>query len=141
MTIDKIYIDMDGVLADFDRGLIELCNVNPIDQSTKTEDEDATMWDKVRTVEHFYDKLPLISGASEAIFNLYKRYGDKCEILTGVPKEKRNIPEAGDDKIHWVHRLINPQIKVNICYKEDKQKFCTGKGSLFPFPCIMNNYV
>ena len=49
MNIKKIYFDMDGVLADFDRGVRELCNMEPLPQS---EDfpvgYDDELWRKVR---------------------------------------------------------------------------------------------
>ena len=39
MNIKKIYFDMDGVLADFDRGVIKLCGIEPMDQLTRSEEE------------------------------------------------------------------------------------------------------
>ena len=34
MIIDKIYFDIDGVLADFDKGVRPLCGMTPLPQST-----------------------------------------------------------------------------------------------------------
>ena len=50
----KIYFDMDGVLADFDRGIEELCGIKKVDQENTNEEKDTVMWDAVRKVEHFY---------------------------------------------------------------------------------------
>ena len=130
MAVEKIYFDMDGVLADFVRGVREICGMEPPDQNAKHHDKakDDEMWEKIRESDHFYNNLELMPGAKEMFDAVYGKYGDRCEILTGVPKEKRNIPEAGDDKIIWVHRLFNRDIKVNIVYREDKSQYCTGKG-------------
>ena len=48
MIIEKIYFDMDGVLADFDRGLVEICGITPENQMTKSDAYDDMMWGKVR---------------------------------------------------------------------------------------------
>ena len=131
MDIKKIYFDMDGVLADFDRGVRELCNMDPLPQS---EDQpvgyDDELWSKVREAGHFYDKLEIIPGSKELFDYVYNKYGDKCEILTGVPKPRRDITTAGDDKISWVRRLLSKNIKVNIVWREDKPDYCTGKDCI-----------
>ena len=131
MDIKKIYFDMDGVLADFDRGVKELCNMDPLPQS---EDQpvgyDDELWSKVREAGHFYDKLEIIPGSKELFDYVYNKYGDKCEILTGVPKPRRGITTAGDDKISWVRRLLSKNIKVNIVWREDKPDYCTGKDCI-----------
>ena len=36
MTAEKIYFDMDGVLADFDRGVRELCGMEAFDQGGRS---------------------------------------------------------------------------------------------------------
>lgn len=126
MEIKKIYFDMDGVLADFDLGIDELTYAHRIDQKTATKEENDAIWDAVRPVEHFYDKLKIMPGAKEMFDAIYEEFGDRCEILTGVPKPKRNIKFCCEDKVNWTHRLLNPDIVVNTVYRAQKKDFCTG---------------
>ena len=44
MKISKIYFDMDGVLADFERGLRDICGMEMPDQAKATQEEDDKMW-------------------------------------------------------------------------------------------------
>lgn len=129
MEIKKIYFDMDGVLADFDRGVIELCGLEPISQGISGPREEL-MWGRIRDVGHFYDKLEIMPQAKDMFDKLYGKYGDICEILTGIPQPKRGIVGAGKDKIKWVRRLISKDIKVNIVLRENKPQFCTGKDCI-----------
>jgi len=129
--IERIYFDMDGVLADFDSGVTNLCGLRPLAQGEhRSKEEDDLMWEKIREVGHFYDRLDPMPGAVELFNEIYDKYGDKCEILTGIPKPKRGILTAGDDKIAWAHRILSPTLKVNIVYREEKKNYCTGKGSI-----------
>ena len=44
--IKKIYFDMDGVLADFDRGVTRLCGLKPLIQGDLRSNEDYDlMWE------------------------------------------------------------------------------------------------
>ena len=130
MQVEKIYFDMDGVLADFERGVKEICKVTPPSQNAKHHKpgEDDVMWEKIRDNEHFYDLLELMPGAKEMFDVVYIRYGDRCEILTGIPKPKRGIVNAADDKKKWVYRLLSEDVVVNIVYREEKQNYCHGEG-------------
>ena len=129
--IEKIYFDMDGVLADFDGGVTMLCGLKPLVQGEhRSKEEDDLMWEKIREVGHFCDKLEPMPGAVDLFNEIYGKYGDKCEILTGIPKPKRGIITAGEDKIAWAHRILLPTLKVNIVYREEKKNFCTGKDSI-----------
>ncbi len=132
MEAEKIYFDMDGVLADFERGVQEICGLNPPSQNGKhrSPGEDDEMWARIRLDEHFYDHLELMPGAKEMFDAVYGKYGDRCEILTGIPKPKRGMVFAGEDKIKWVHRLLSEDINVNIVFREEKPQFCTGKNCI-----------
>ena len=86
MKVKKIYFDMDGVLADFERGVREICCLEPIPQDAKNNDSQAEveMWEAIRKAGNFYDRLELMPGAKEMFDAVYGKYGDKCEILTGI---------------------------------------------------------
>ena len=130
MQIEKIYFDMDGVLADFDRGIIELGKIAKVNQSKATPTTDDELWNAVRSVDNFYDKLEPVSGSVEMFRKLYSIYGDKCEILSAVPKPHRNIPSAREDKIKWVRRVLSDQVVINLVYRAEKQDFVKGKGCI-----------
>ena len=131
MDIKKIYFDLDGVMADFDRGVHEMCGLDPFShEDDPAFDFDEEMWERIKEVGHFYDKLELMPGAKELFNDLYAKYGDKCEILSGIPKPRRGITTAGEDKINWVRRMLSEDIKVNIVFKEDKPDFCTGNDCI-----------
>ncbi|MCR5322814.1 MAG: hypothetical protein K6E85_06055 [Lachnospiraceae bacterium] len=129
MDIKKIYFDMDGVLADFDRGVIELCGLEPLSQGISGPKEEL-MWGRIRDVGHFYDKLEIMPGAKEMFDIIYEKYGDVCEILPGIPKPKRGVTGADEDKIKWVRRLLSKDIKINVVLRENKPKYCTGKDCI-----------
>jgi beta-phosphoglucomutase-like phosphatase (HAD superfamily) len=128
VEIRKIYFDLDGVMADFDRGVYELCGMDAF--SHEDDKSDDIMWLRIKEVGHFYDKLELMPGAKELFDDLYAKYGDKCEILSGIPKPRRGITTAGEDKISWVRRMLSKNVKVNIVYKEDKPDYCTGEDCI-----------
>ena len=130
MVAKKIYFDMDGVLADFDRGVEELCSMDYVPQGQRPDGFDDAMWASIREVGHFYDKLEPMPGAKEMFDAVYGRYGSRCEILTGIPKPGRGIATAGDDKINWVRRLLSEDIVVNIVFREQKPKYCTGRDCI-----------
>lgn len=130
MEVKKIYFDMDSVLADFDRGIKELCGLPVIPYGQETKEQEDAMWNAVREVGNFFDRLEPMDGALELFGAVYERYGDRCEILTGIPKAKRGIVTAGSDKTSWTHRLLSPDIVVNVVYKEEKKNFCTGADCL-----------
>ena len=135
MNSINVYFDMDGVLCDFDGGVNEMCHVDIRDV---TDDE---MWDKIKSVDHFFYNLrPINSGV-----NLLKScigWGYNVEILTAIPKEKRHVTEAADDKIKWIHDNISPSIKVNIVTREEKKNFCLNNTDILidDFKCNIDEW-
>ena len=72
--VEKIYFDMDGVLADFEKGLQELCDISIDPQNKQILNSDDEMWMKIKEVDHFYDKLdPLPDAKPPAQVNLARR--------------------------------------------------------------------
>ena len=128
MKIEKIYFDMDGVLADFDRGVNELCHFDHGERSNRDKEKEDAMWRAVSKVDHFYDRLPLINGALEMFKVISNAFPDLCEILSAAPKEKRGIVTAKEDKINWVKRILGQDIPVNIVTRAEKAEYAKGKG-------------
>ena len=95
MEVRQIYFDMDGVLADFDRGVRELCGMETPDQGAHSPEQDDLMWERIRNADHFYDRLELMPGAKELFDAVYGKYGDRCEILTGIPKDTKFLMGEG----------------------------------------------
>ena len=127
-----IYLDMDGVLADFERGVKELCGLEPLSQNGKHRDlkQDNLMWERIRETDHFFDRLELMPGAKEMFGRIYGKYGDQCEILTGIPREERGIVTAEQDKQNWMRRMLSDTVKVNTVLRKQKQNYCTGPESV-----------
>lgn len=132
MEVEKIFFDMDGVLADFDRGVIEICGLEPIPQNKKpyVDSDYAELWKGVREAGHFYDSLNLVPGAKELFDAVYEKYGDKCELLTGIPKPKRGVETAREDKVKWTRRVLSKDVKINLVYREEKPNYCKGKNCI-----------
>lgn len=129
--VKKIYFDMDGVLADFNRGVEEFCHMEaPSLSGPYNPEQDEEMWRRIKNVDRFYYKLHLMPEARELFDAVYEIYGDRCEILTGIPKPERGIETAGKDKEDWIHDFFRPDIKVNVVRRKDKIDFCTGKDCI-----------
>ena len=123
---------MDGVLADFERGVKEICGLTPPSQNARHHKpgEDDEMWEAIKKTPHFYDQLEFLPGAKAMFDTVYEKYGDRCEILTGIPKPRREIVNAAEDKKNWVKRLLSDDVIVNIVFREEKPRYCTGEGCI-----------
>ncbi len=125
----RVFFDMDGVLADFDRGVRELCHMETPPHSAP-KDVEEKMWNAIRDVGHFYDKLELIPGAKELFDRVNAKPGIQCEILTGIPRPERGVDTAGEDKTNWVRRLLSTDIKMNIVARREKKQYCYGRNCI-----------
>ena len=91
-----LYVDMDGVIADFDAMILELCpffNELPLDDRGPTVDKLCQLHTRM------FDDLPVIDGAYEAIKELSKYF----EIYF-LSTPMWDVPESYMDKRRWVER-------------------------------------
>jgi len=138
-SIMTIYFDLDGVLADFNRGVNELCQRLPIPQDEIDEAEEIELWESIRQVGHFYDKLEPIEGSLNLFNELRSKYN--CEILSAIPKPKRNIKGAAWDKMSWCERYLGKDIPVNICYSAEKKNFADGNVLIDDYQCNIQRWI
>lgn len=136
---DIIYFDMDSVLADFEKGVRELCGMEPSTQDSPDRDErDGIMFERISRIPNFYLKLDPIQGTLDILKELRSRYGGRIEILTGVPKPHRNVPTAASDKMLWVRKYIGDGITVHTVLRREKMEYAKGPGSILIDDLRMN---
>lgn len=112
-----IYLDMDGVLADFRGWAIE-----NFGEEWKTEIEKPN-WGAISNTSNLFAKLKPMADALELYNNCVDIIGDKnrVQILTALP-QRMNMESAAKDKIEWAHTHISPDIRVHFGpYAQDKQ--------------------
>lgn len=127
MEIRKIYFDMDGVLADFDRGVREILGLKPVRQEDQTDEETDLLFNEMKEADHFYYRLKAVKGSLELFNEIFRQFGrDRVEILTGVPNPKREIVQAEADKIRWVRDYLPEGVVVNTPLRKNKINYCHG---------------
>ena len=86
--VSKIYFDLDGVLADFDRGVMELAGFNRNGANANSDIKDDDMWQAIARVSNFYDKLELMPGAKEMFNSILLKPPTFALLLTVLPVHK-----------------------------------------------------
>jgi len=118
-----IFLDMDGVVADFDTFVSNLLE-RPIGWNDSKHDLTTEEWGKLASVDRLYYQLPLMPDATKLVAyvkSLSTRFN--VQFLTAVPR-RTTMPSARDDKQAWVDKYF-PGMRMDIGpYSHDKQKWC-----------------
>lgn len=95
----KLYIDLDGVIVDFDRGCFDLFNKFP------SEVPDRVMWPIMAKTKDYFYNLHFMPDGKE-LWNYAKQYNPS--ILTGIPRGVW----ASEQKIRWVADKLGKDVPV-----------------------------
>jgi|ERR1700733_1803646 hypothetical protein len=104
----QLFVDMDGVLADFDTGYEAAFGSRPDKQADNVD------WAAVRGVAGFYLGLPPMPDMAELWAHIGRH---RPIVLTGVP---RSVDEAADNKRRWARQHLGPHVEVRCCRSQDK---------------------
>ena len=91
----QLYLDCDGVLADFEKGATAALGMNP--KTFEKKHGIGRFWARLARTPDFYFGLPLLPGATEFFETV--RHLDPI-ILTGLPGGNW----AADQKVRWAAR-------------------------------------
>ena len=114
----QLFLDCDGVLADFDKKAIEIFGMHPREFEKKYGKDE--FWKAIANSSDFFYELEEMEDAHE----LYEgtKHLDPI-ILTGAPLV---AAEWGpDQKKRWVARMFGPTQRVIVC--RSKNKYLHGK--------------
>jgi len=106
----KLFLDLDGVLADFDQGVLALTGRLPDEQTTRE------MWREVARAPDFFAELAFTRDG--------RRLWEFCRplaptILTGLPRGGWADPQ----KRRWVARMLGPGVPVITCMAREKARY------------------
>ncbi len=130
---NTFYLDMDGVVADWDTAASEFLGRPTRDADPRTHYKNTPEeWNRIKTQARFYRDLPLMPRCVELV-DLARRYRDglgwQLLFLTAVPKDD-DIPWAYYDKVLWAQEHFS-DIPVHFGpHSWDKAKHCTAGDML-----------
>ena len=109
-----LFLDLDGVLADFDRGVETVTGRRPEELPLKT------MWAALARAPRFFETLEMMHDA-EALWRFCAPH--RPTILTGLPMGAW----APEQKKRWVARMLGAHVPVVACMARDKPRW-SGPG-------------
>jgi 5'(3')-deoxyribonucleotidase len=107
----RLYLDCDGVLADFDTGAAALLGMKP--KAYEKSHGLSRFWSKLAQAPDFYFSLPLMPDAMR-LFEAVKHLDPV--ILTGLPRGNW----AADQKMRWAAEHF-PGVRMITCMARDKR--------------------
>jgi len=111
----RIYLDCDGVLADFDRAFIDLFGHKPRDY--EAEHGTTKFWESIPAKNpQFYRNLPVMPGAIELFGKVHHL---RPVILTGCPRGGWAEPQ----KLAWAAEHF-PGTPMVVCQSRSKRDYC-----------------
>lgn len=102
----KVFLDLDGVFADFDQKVDELTG------NKYRERHSNDIWKVLDKIPNLFSQLRLIEGSLQIITMLQHH---DLEFLTALPEPTGFLVTAATDKHGWIYNNISRRIRVNTC--------------------------
>ena len=112
MAKPRLFLDADGVLADFDAGAQRLLGMKP--KAFIAKHGRGEFWKRLARAKNFYGTLPEMSDA-RLLFDAVKHL--EPTILTGLPLGRWAAPQ----KVDWAAEHF-PGVPIITCMAADKHK-------------------
>ena len=111
-TQPRLFLDADGVLADFNEGVRRLVGMYP--REFEIKHGTGEFWRRIAKAKNFYGTLPEMPDA-RTLFDAVAHL--KPTILTGLPHGKWAAPQ----KVQWAAEHF-PGVPIVTCMARDKHK-------------------
>lgn len=109
----QLFLDMDGVLADFDGYYRQQFGVSLDRRSVQ---DPPGMWENIRSHGRFYRAVPPMADARQLLDAT--RHLNPI-ILTGVPRTQ--VPEAEEHKREWLAEHFGADLPIICCRSSEKR--------------------
>ena len=109
MITKKIWLDLDGVMADMAQKLIEVFG------SDYKSIPSNLLWKRLQEEDHLFLHLNEIPDAQSLLSSIVKiadEYNCELEFLTALPYSTGNLLTSKSDKISWVRSHLTDKIPV-----------------------------
>jgi hypothetical protein len=111
--LPHVYLDMDGVLVNLEKGAYNVHGVN-LGDVPKPE-----RWDKINAIKDFWKSLEWMPGA-KSLWGFLKPY--MPSIMSAWTKHDPNSPKGKED---WLSKNVGKlsRNRINLVMRQDKQRF------------------
>lgn len=120
MAEPRLFLDCDGVLADFDAGARRLLGSDPATFTARHGKGE--FWKRLARAKDFYAKLPKMADA-DLLFDAVRHL--RPTILTGLPIGNWAAPQ----KVRWAAEHF-PGVPIITCMARDKHRHMEGADVL-----------
>ena len=118
-----IYLDLDGVFADFNGAVQKHCPGLIYQQHSKQ------IWQVLETIPNFFSTLdPILPNLK--LYDIVLDNDFDVQFLTALPRATGYLKTAQRDKTDWVHEHIDCAQVNCVSSWEMKKYFCRGKHDI-----------
>ena len=108
-----LYIDLDGVCANFLKASKEISGI---------EGYDPKIWGYIDKVPNFFYNLEILPDTFRALYLLEDNL-ISWQYLTALPQPTGYLTTAQRDKVRWVNRKLDSQYQVNCVSNWSQKKY------------------